>query len=374
MRTSNPLTTNLIRAIQALVVTTGLFGIMVVTVPYWLKPIAALAEVPCTVPYTFINGTVAQASQVNANFTALTSCLSTIYASDIVPATAAQATFGGTLQYTFPAGVAVAGNSTGPYTNTTGPLWIIQGGNSNGTYGINFDMNGCGGTGSYQFKVAGTQQDSIDCNGNITNGKGSIFANAITANNGVFQGNASPTQLCNITSGAGCINVNPAGNLTLPTGTLTVTPTSAPAITSNGPIVADPQPTATAAAAASPGPVGGCYLPAGTICPSTWHTVYVTTLQVTVALSNCTSGSACTFTMTPSGGVNCVATTQCNFNTPDGAWDVDCAVFSPVGHIMTGGWVTGSPPTLQILTWLNESGGTVNIGSGFHVGMACSGQ
>src|SRR5579863_3867591 len=63
-----------------------------------------VAEVPCTVPYTFVNGTVAQAGQVNANFQALLSCLSTIYASDIIPTSLAQATFGGNLQYAFPAG------------------------------------------------------------------------------------------------------------------------------------------------------------------------------------------------------------------------------------------------------------------------------
>src|ERR1700729_2694298 len=40
-----------------------------------LWPCAALAGVPCTVPNTFVNNTIADANQVNANFSAVISCL-----------------------------------------------------------------------------------------------------------------------------------------------------------------------------------------------------------------------------------------------------------------------------------------------------------
>lgn len=80
----------------------------------------------CTVPNTFVNGQVADAGQVNANFSALQGCGNNIdhnnigslgiYASQIIPTTVGQAIFGGSLQYQFPSGIqgyAVALNGTG---------------------------------------------------------------------------------------------------------------------------------------------------------------------------------------------------------------------------------------------------------------------
>src|SRR5580704_10502940 len=89
-----------------------------------------VAEVPCTVPYTFVNGTVANADQVNANFTAVITCLSTIYASDIVPTNNTQATFGGGagITYTFPGQINVqAGPLGGVFTTLGGNngLWLV---------------------------------------------------------------------------------------------------------------------------------------------------------------------------------------------------------------------------------------------------------
>jgi hypothetical protein len=65
----------------------------------------------CTIPYVFTNGTTINAAPFNSNFTALQTCGNNIdntnigsagiYASQVIPLTAAEATFGGALGYTF---------------------------------------------------------------------------------------------------------------------------------------------------------------------------------------------------------------------------------------------------------------------------------
>jgi hypothetical protein len=65
----------------------------------------------CTIPYIFTNGTTINAAPFNSNFTALQTCGNNIdntnigsagiYASQVIPLTAAEATFGGALGYTF---------------------------------------------------------------------------------------------------------------------------------------------------------------------------------------------------------------------------------------------------------------------------------
>lgn len=69
----------------------------------------------CTVPNTFVNGTPSDATQVNANFSALQSCGNSIdhnnigilgiYATQIIPTSVGQAIFGGMYGYTFEPGV-----------------------------------------------------------------------------------------------------------------------------------------------------------------------------------------------------------------------------------------------------------------------------
>jgi hypothetical protein len=76
----------------------------------------------------FVNGTTADGTQVNANFNSLIAAGNNInstnigslgvYANQIIPTTAAQATFGGSLAYTFPAGV----NAGGALTATSATL------------------------------------------------------------------------------------------------------------------------------------------------------------------------------------------------------------------------------------------------------------
>ena len=73
----------------------------------------------CTIPTTLVNGNIVDAAQLNGNFTSLQSCGNAvdstnmggngIYASQIKPASALQASFGGTAVYTFPAGLNVNG-------------------------------------------------------------------------------------------------------------------------------------------------------------------------------------------------------------------------------------------------------------------------
>lgn len=77
-----------------------------------------------SLPYVFTSGTPAYAAQVNANFTAVANGVNSIdasnigaaglYASQIIPTTSGQASFGGTQQYAFPAAAGVS--ITGPLT------------------------------------------------------------------------------------------------------------------------------------------------------------------------------------------------------------------------------------------------------------------
>jgi hypothetical protein len=230
-----------------------------------------VAEVPCTVPYYFVNGTVAQAGQVNANFQALLNCLSTIYASDIIPTSQAQATFGGSLQYNFPAGVAVQGTQNYPLTTVAGPLWLYATGGGGGSYGINFDMNACGGTGSYQFRVAGTMQASLDCQGGYSNSFGSIVRNSITAASGNFIGGTNPAGLCSLLTTNPCLTINQSGNVAAPGN-----------VVASGYMEAVPAFTSLP----SPGPVPPCYQSSNSSpCPTTWHTV--------TGFTTLTSGTTC---------------------------------------------------------------------------------
>jgi hypothetical protein len=228
-----------------------------------------VAEVPCTVPYYFVNGTVAQAGQVNANFQALLNCLSTIYASDIIPTSAAQATFGGTLQYNFPAGVAVAGGQSYPYTTVTGPLWLYATKAQNSNFGITTDMNLCGNVGANQFDVSEAQIAYIDCNGGYNNQYGSIVANTITAGNGKFASTAgNPLILCAGPCSSGPqISFATSGNATFPDSVYVTLPSPA--------------------AAVSPGPAIGCWAESGQPCNQNFHAIHNDTATTVTLASSC---------------------------------------------------------------------------------------
>ena len=123
----------------------------------------AIASGSCSVPYTFSNGTTADANQVNANFSALISCVNNVLPSQMSPTTTGAGTFGGTVPITFPNGIALPSplptgqggtgltlpspratnclSLTGTWPNTTvglatAPLPIACGGNGSGSPGI----------------------------------------------------------------------------------------------------------------------------------------------------------------------------------------------------------------------------------------------
>ncbi len=107
----------------------------------------------CTIPNVFSNGTTINAAPFNANFSALQTCgnnidnsnigAAGILASQIIPTTVGQATFGGSQVYTFPAGVAAGG----PVSGTTGSFsGAVAGTAISGTTGTFLNAVIAGGT------------------------------------------------------------------------------------------------------------------------------------------------------------------------------------------------------------------------------------
>ena len=88
--------------VKALLAVGGAIGLLV----------AAAVGTTLVIPNTFVSGTTLSSSAMNANFSEISSWAtqvdhsnigaSGIYASQVIPTTAAQATFGGSQQYTFP--------------------------------------------------------------------------------------------------------------------------------------------------------------------------------------------------------------------------------------------------------------------------------
>lgn len=133
-----------------------------------LVPTAARAAC-AALPYTFTNGTsTIDATTTNANNNALRTCVTTIdatqigtggiYASQIIPTTNAQATFGGTQPYAFPTTAAfnagltsTTGTFTGAVTaaglsSTTGAFSAALAGNTLASNGARVDVAGDIGT------------------------------------------------------------------------------------------------------------------------------------------------------------------------------------------------------------------------------------
>jgi hypothetical protein len=129
------------------------------------------------VPYSFSNGTNSNASNVNQNFSSLQNCgnnidysnfgTAGIFASQIKPTTAGQATFGGSQAYTFPAGTVTIGNAQvtgniqaiGTGTISTGGNVISGGTITNGLNQTNGNSDTTGNTvvhGNLQLSGGGT--------------------------------------------------------------------------------------------------------------------------------------------------------------------------------------------------------------------------
>jgi hypothetical protein len=83
-----------------------------------------------SLPYSFSPGTLIYSAQVNANFTAVANAVNSIdntnigasgiYASNIIPASTAQATFGGSQSYTFTKALTVNGGYVSPVLTFAG--------------------------------------------------------------------------------------------------------------------------------------------------------------------------------------------------------------------------------------------------------------
>lgn len=139
----------------------------------------------CSVPNSFSNGTIASANQVNANFSALAGCANNLdwsnigagfWASNIVPSTVAQATFGGSQTYRFPSAIIADGD-------------IMSGGNFLASTGSNVYLGPNAST---------TKAFVVDTTGNAT------VAGGLTVNGtGFFTDNVSATSFTGTFNGSG---------------------------------------------------------------------------------------------------------------------------------------------------------------------------
>jgi hypothetical protein len=193
---------------------------------FGLAPREASAVV-CTIPYTFVNGTAANANQVNSNFTSLQSCSNNIdntnlgtvgiFASQIVPTTVAQATFGGTQTYVFPLGLDSANN-------------IMTTSNANGYYLTRLG-GGVSVLDAQQIVVNGVTADLLRI-GN--GGGGSLFAFDNVGNEGVVgqltAANIKDTAL----TASRCVQTSGANIFTSAANTCVVVPTSVQTGTTSG--------------------------------------------------------------------------------------------------------------------------------------------
>lgn len=109
-----------------------------------LLPVQAKAGVPCTLPFTFSNGTIADATQVNANYNALVACLNN--------AAAAGVNFDITT-----------------ITGLTTPLSTSQGGTSVGTHTSNGILYGAGTGAVGSARCTMDVNQSISCTSSGTN-------------------------------------------------------------------------------------------------------------------------------------------------------------------------------------------------------------
>lgn len=118
----------------------------------------------CSVPYVFSNGTPADANQVNANFSALVSCINNpvLYASQMVPATVGQAVFGSALTYSFAHGLGVTGGLTADNAAVTGFLDV------GGNVSIDGDLSLSGDPLAVNYGGTGTSSPSLVAGTNVT--------------------------------------------------------------------------------------------------------------------------------------------------------------------------------------------------------------
>ena len=122
------------------------------------------------IPNTFVTGTVIQAAPFNSNFSAVATAVNSIdntnigaagiFASQLIPTTTAQATFGGVLSYVFPNAIQVTGSIRSALSVSTGELYL--GGATEGIlidYGVTTahttTLLGSGGSATSNFSIGG---------------------------------------------------------------------------------------------------------------------------------------------------------------------------------------------------------------------------
>jgi hypothetical protein len=148
--------------------------------------------VTCTVAQVFSTGMTLTAANMNANPASIVNCVNQldhtnigsagIYASQLIPGTGPQATFGGSQTYTFPAGIVVNGTQT-----TTGV--VTSGGGYVTTASFPFlTWNNAGGSGTSSFgsgnffNVLGINNTSL---GLVTSAPGQLLAVDLAGNMGL---------------------------------------------------------------------------------------------------------------------------------------------------------------------------------------------
>jgi hypothetical protein len=296
----------------------------------------------CTIPYTFTTGATIQAAPFNANFAALQTCGNAIdnsnigsagiYASQIIPTTVGQATFGGSQTYTFANGLNVTGAVVTTSSITAGTLLVTDNGATN---------------------VSGTW---IQMPGNT----GSAYPTLLGANSGSTTSTiaGSVFQMYNQTTGI-VLGIDASGNLGVMGGVYSVGVTSTGAITSTGTItglVLDSKANGSVAA-----PVGPGYNHSGTALGSGYHhTIDTTTITTS---GSCTAYTACVIT-----GGTITLTSPATFTS---STSYSCGASISVADLLVE--IVNSSGSAIAITAFNKTGGTISNGTNYAVNYNCSG-
>lgn len=138
--------------------------------------------------------------------------------------------------------------------------------------------------------------------------------------------------------------------------------------TDNVPVYAVPTPVGTGVVfSPTPGPLPPCYKPNGSTCPASMHAVWGQLTATTTGV--CSNNSNCALR---NAGSSIGVSGNALFDTPDGAWDIACSTFAPIGYIATTGYVVVGP-TIQVLTFFNAQGTAIPDGTGSSIGFYCTG-
>lgn len=284
----------------------------------------------CAVPYTFVNGTPADANQVNANYAAVIACISNIdntnigpagiYASQIIPTNTAQATFGSSQQYTFPNGIIAKSSGAGLTTSATDDC-----GMGTAAAGFEFYFAGC--------LLAGDKIGNVGVQGNLYVNTGGIVQENSTAN--VLQGGLSLGGLGGPTFTGGSTNRVILGGM-----------------------LATENDTST-----NFGPVAPCFTQNGTACNQGTTHVARGTLTTTTS-GSCVTGTICALassgavTLTAPAAFTAAADYSCHGNDVDNNALADLVPASGTGFLSD---------------IINLTGGTISNGTAVSIQWVCYG-